>query len=131
MGGGFGYRYCSRLNVAPALVLHYAILQSAVAHCNTVRNSEQLKISKHHARPLAAVVEKDFGAKRFELVVQLIRDGPDLAAAVIADGRDGDGERRHRQGPDDTAIVEILLDCSSDHARDADAIAPHFHQLRH
>ena len=57
-------------------------------------------------------------------------DGPDLAAAVIADGRDGDGKRRHRQGPDDTAIVEILLDRGSDYASDADAVATHFQELR-
>src|ERR1700694_901440 len=130
VGDRVRYTYRSWLRIAPVLVLDDAVLQSAVAHCNTVRNSQQLQISKHHARALAAVIEEDFDAKRFELIVQLVRHGTNLTAAVIPDGRNGDGKRRHRQGPDDTAIVEILLDRGSDNACDTDAVAAHFDEAR-
>ena len=93
-------------------------------------NADQLEISKHHARTLAAVVEQHVDAGRLELVVQPVGERPDGFAAVVADRGDRHGERRQRLGPDDAALVVVLLDRGGDDPGDADAVAAHLHDLR-
>ena len=105
-------------------------LRPAIADRDPVRNADQLEISKHHARTLAAVVEQHFDPGRFELVVQAVGQRPDGVAAVVADRRDRHGERRQRLGPDDALGVVVLLDRGGDDAGDADAVAAHLHDLR-
>ena len=61
-----------------------------------MRDPDQLDISKHHARTLAAVVEKHFDPRGLELVVQAVGGSPDRVAAVVADG--GDRDTKWRQG---------------------------------
>ena len=48
-----------------------------------------------------------------------------VGAAVVADRADHHGERRDRVGPDDAALVVVLLDRRAEDARDADAVAAH------
>jgi hypothetical protein len=54
----------------------------------------------------------------------------DVFAAVHAHGADDHGERRNGVGPDDAALVMVLLDGCSGQAGDADAVAAHFQRLR-
>src|SRR5262245_33441131 len=53
--------------VAPSLILHLAVLEPAVPDGYAVRNADQLEISKHHARTLAAIVEQRLDAGFREL----------------------------------------------------------------
>ena len=94
-----------------------------------MRNADQFEVGEHDAGALAAVVEQHVDTGRRELVVQSVGRRADLGAALIADCGNGDAERRHRGRPDDAAIIVVLLDGGGDHARDADAVATHFHDL--
>ena len=119
-----------RGGVAPGLVLDLPFLQAPVADRDPVRNADQLEISKHHARALAAIVEQHFDAGRLELVVQRVGRRPDALVAVVAHRRDRHRERRQRLRPDDAPGVVVLLDGGGDDARDPDPVAAHFHDLR-
>ena len=123
---GTGVAAASRLR----LVFDLSFLQAPVADGDPVRNADQLEISKHHARTLAAIVEQHFDAGRLELVVQRIGRRPHSLAAVVAHRRDRHGERGQRLRPRDAPAVVVLLDGSGDDARDPDPVAAHFHDLR-
>ena len=94
--GDLRHRHGRGRRIPPRLVLDLALLQAAIADRDAVRDADQLQISKHHARPLAAVVQQHFDPRRREFVVQLVGQRLDAFVAVVADGRDGHGERRQR-----------------------------------
>ncbi len=91
------HRHRRRRRLAAPLVFDLALLQPAIADRDAMRNADQLEISKHHARTLAAVVQQHFHARGLEFVVQLVGQRLDAFAAIVADGGDGHGERRQRQ----------------------------------
>jgi hypothetical protein len=51
-GGGFF--------ITPPLVFHVAILQSALADDDTVRDADQFKVGEHDAGALVAVIQQHF-----------------------------------------------------------------------
>src|SRR5207237_507058 len=116
--------------VPPSLIFDAAFLQAAVADCNSMRNADQLEVSKHHARPFAAIIEQHFDTGGGKSVMQIVGRPTNGVAAIVADRRDGDGERRQRLRPDDAFGVVVLLDRGGNHTRDANAVASHLHDLR-
>ena len=61
--GDLAHRHRRGRRVAASLVLDFAVLEAAIADGDPVRNPDQLEISKHHARTLAAVVQQDVDAR--------------------------------------------------------------------
>src|SRR5688572_15260450 len=127
---GFGERQARCSRVAPVLVFDDAFLEAALAHDEAMRDADELLVGEEHAGALVAVVEEDLHAGRDELRVELFGGIAHGAALLVAERDHRDGEGRHRIGPDDAALVEILLDGRGDDARDADAVAAHLHRLR-
>ncbi len=128
-GDGVGERDRLRGLVAPPLVFDLALLQSALADHDAMRNADQFHVGEHHARPLVAVVEQHVEAGGREIGVKFFRGLAHGRAFAHADRHDREFERRHRQRPDDAALVVVLLDRRGDDARDADAVTAHFHRL--
>src|SRR6185437_8618419 len=117
-------------SLAPRLVFDDTFLQPALADRHPVRHADQLEVSKHYARALAAVVEQYLDARRLEGFVQAIGLIAHDLAAIVADRGDRDRERRHRERPDDTPLVVVLLDRRGDDARHSDAVAAHLEDVR-
>src|ERR1700681_4707694 len=95
-----------------------------------MRDADELQISKHHARTLAAVVQEYLDPGVVEPVVQGIGQGPDRLATVVADGGDRDREGCERLRPDYPPRVVVLLDRGGHHPGDADPVAAHLHGPR-
>ena len=81
-----------------------------------------------HAGPLVAIVEQDVDAGRAQLGVQLVGRRAHRVAASIADRARSPLRTAPSRGPDDAALVVVLLDRGGDDARDADAVAAHLHR---
>src|SRR5680860_156192 len=95
-----------------------------------MRNADQLLLGEHHPGPQVAVVEQDIETGRPQFIVQLTR-GRCQAFGLVHVNRDQRNlERRDRRRPDDAALVVMLLDRGGHRARDADAIAAHYHVTR-
>src|SRR5688572_31496731 len=112
-----------RLRVAAMLVLESAFLEPALADHHAMRDAHQLLVGEEHARALVAIVEEGLDAGGLELGVQLVRGRAHRFAAAVSHGDDRDRERRHGIGPDDAALVVVLLDRRGHDARDADPVA--------
>src|SRR5215468_2500592 len=118
------------LRVAPTLVFDIVFLQRALADGDSMRDADKLEIGKHDTRPLAAIVKQHFDSRGHQFVVQLVRRSPHRFEAIVTYRCNSNAERRKRLRPDDAALIVVLFDCGSDNARDADAVAPHLHDLR-
>ena len=93
-------------------------------------HADQFPVGKHRPRALVAVVEHDIHASACEFSVELVGSGFYVGKAVGADRAQHHGKRGNRIGPDDAARVVVLLDGGGRQARDTDAVATHFHELR-
>src|SRR5574343_1027833 len=94
-----------------------------------MRDTDQLHVGEHHARALVAVVQYDVDTSLLQVGIQLVGGGLDRLALVIAHRHDADFKRRDGRRQDDAALVVALLDGGADDARNADAVAAHFHDL--
>src|SRR4051812_15368249 len=79
--GELVHRYCSGGTVAPRLVFHVVVLQSPLADGDPMRDADQLEVSKHHARTLAAIIEQHVDARMRQLLVEPIGGDADRVAA--------------------------------------------------
>ena len=86
-------------------------------------------IDEHDAAAFVAVVEQHIEAECGQFIMQFLRSFAHCRTLANADGHDGDIEGRDRLRPDDAALVVVLLDGGGDDARNADAVAAHFHRL--
>src|ERR1700693_784240 len=68
-------RYRARGAFASALILHIALLESALPDRDPVWNADQLEIREHDAGSLAAIVEQHLYPRGFEFVVEAIGCG--------------------------------------------------------
>ena len=112
------------------LVLDHAFLQPALSDHEAVRDADKFLVGEQNPGALVAVVEERVDARLRELGVELFRGGAHRFASPESHRDQGHRERRHRIGPDDAALVVVLFDGGSDHARDADAVAAHLHRAR-
>src|SRR5690606_8449202 len=78
----------------------------------------------------AAVVEHGFDAGVGQFAVQRLGRGRHGFVAPGVDHAHRHAPGRHRVGPDDAAVVVVLLDRGGDDARDADAVAAHLQHPR-
>ena len=112
------------------LVLHVAFFEAAVADGDAVRHANELPVGKHGTGALATVVQNHIHAGCHQSFIEGRGGALNFGETVRADRADHHGERRYGVRPDDAALVMILLDGGSRQARDADAVAAHFHELR-
>src|SRR5438874_4361081 len=117
-------------DIAAMLVLDDAVLQSALADDDAMRDADELLVGEEDPGALVAIVEEDLEARTRQFRVELFRRLLDRIALPVAERDHGGDERRHRIGPDDAFVVVVLLDRCGDDARDADAVAAHLHRLR-
>src|SRR5579862_6010464 len=118
-----------RAFVAAALVFDLALLQSAVADHEAMRDTDQFHVGEHDARALIAVIQQHFDAGRRQLGIKFFRGLAYAGTLAHADRHYCELEWRDRERPDDAALVVILLDRRGNDARDADSVATHFHRL--
>jgi len=95
-----------------------------------VRNTDQLPVCKHDARALVAIVEDDVDAGILQRLVEPGRFVAHEFGLAPADATDHHLERRDCRRPDDSALIVVLLDGSTDNAGHPDAVAAHLEVLR-
>jgi hypothetical protein len=124
------FRHMLPNGVTPVLVLDLTDLQATVAQGHAVRHADQLPISEHGTRALAAVIQNDVNTHGHQLGIEPIGRGFDVGETVRTDRAQHHGERRQGIRPDDAACIMVLLNGGRRQPRDANAIAAHFHELR-
>ncbi len=112
------------------LILDRASSKAAIGNHHAVRHADQFPVAQHHARTLAAVIQRHIHACGDEFGVERVRRLAHGLAAVITDGADHGSERRDRIRPDHALGIVILFDAGPEDAGDADAVAAHFQRLR-
>src|SRR5690606_26353594 len=117
-------------------LLHYRYRRSfptrrssdlAVADDDPVGNAHQLHVRKLHARALVTVVQNDFHAFRGQLFIELFGRFTDRVGFVMVQRHNGQTEGRDGFGPDNAALVVVLLDGGGHDPGNADAVAAHGH----
>ena len=91
-----------------------------------MRHADEFPVGKHGAGAFATVVEHHIDPLRLERFVHLVGLGTHGIAAVHAYGANHHGKRGDGVGPNDAALVVVLLDRCCGQARDANAVATHF-----
>ena len=111
------------------LVLDHAFFDAPVAQGHPVRHTNQFPVRKHGAGTLAPVIQNHVNTGSYQISVQRIGCRLNLRKTVRADRAQHYRERCQRIGPDDAALVVVLLNGCCRQAGDADAVAAHFHVL--
>jgi len=122
------YSGCSR--IAAMLVFNFTGFESPLANCDAVRHTDELPVSKHGAGTLTAVIQDHIHARGQQLAIEFLGCRFDSRKSLRTDRAQHHGKGRQRVGPDDAALVMVLLNGGSRQARDANAVATHFHELR-
>ncbi|CCJ85275.1 hypothetical protein BN133_1652 [Cronobacter dublinensis 582] len=94
-----------------------------------MRNTDELHVGEHDARTLFTVIHQHVDAFGAKLSVEFLGKLLYAEGFVHVHRQNRDLERRDSVRPDDTAIVMVLLDSRSHHARHADAVAAHGQDL--
>src|ERR1700691_2725496 len=102
----------------------YIALGSFLADIDAVGNSDQVGIFEFDAGALVAVIKQYVEAGSFKLRGEGLAGCGERGVRRVGDG-DDDGERRDGGREPEAVLVVRLLNCRSEDALDADAVAAH------
>src|SRR6195256_4291723 len=111
--------------IASLAVFESAGLEAAICHHQPVRDAQQLRIGELDARACVTVVVQDLDSGGGELGIQAVADFADTSGFLQVQGYQHYLEGRDRCGPDDAALIVVLLDGRGHDARHADTVAAH------
>src|SRR5262245_37784517 len=118
-------REVPRFGVTAAAIRESPGLQAAIGDHHAVRNTQQLCVGEFDAGACIAIIEQHFDASRSEVTIQTFAHLSYALGFLQIDGHKYHVERCQRLGPDDAALIVILLDGRGYDARHTDAVATH------
>src|SRR6266478_1568228 len=111
--------------IASLAVFESAGIEAAIRHHQAVRDAQQLGIGELDARARVTVVVQDLDPGGGELGIQAVADFADTRGFLQVQGYQHYLEGRDRCGPDDAALIVVLLDGRGHDARHTDTVAAH------
>src|SRR4029077_15462897 len=111
--------------VTAMTVLEPSGVEPALRDHQTVWDTEELRVRELDPRPRIAVVVEHLDAGGAQLGIQAVADFADTGGLLQVERHQHELERRNRLGPDDAALIVILLDGGCHDARYTDAITAH------